>query len=284
MATLSVFEMQSCALGSEEGIDDAAVQELNKTVYEGKSLFEMLDQNGCGMLDRAAARYWLRGSGWCLDDHGLDALLDEALRAGDVHDEGYRYIAASEHAALLDRPTAAAAVGESPNSTPFKPAMRHRPSSLSASGGDARRAMRSPSLGRSVGSSTPHASPESKVAVPSAQKPRVLRWTLPHLIGAAMRNRHLCGPDLNALRGALLRLFRGQRTVRKAQLRQRIADLRFLAGGMTDGDLENLFSVCNIPSSTDVVDLEVLFERMMQAICQPKSEAARRRSSSRAGR
>lgn len=258
-------------------LDDEVV--INKTVYEGKSLFEMLDQSHCGTLDRLSARSWLRGCGWCLDDGGLDALLDDALREADVYDEGCRYIAASQHAAeLLSVQT------ESIGGTPLKPT-RRRSSSLNAT-----RSQRSPSTGRVSVAAAPISSSsiveplliESMVGMASRRAQP--RWMLQHLIGLALRSRHLCGPDLDGLHRALARLCRGQRSVRKSQLRQRMVDLKLVPGVMSERDLEELLALCRVPPAADFVDFEVIFERMTLNICRPKASSGHRQSGIRVDR
>jgi hypothetical protein len=49
---------------------------------DGEVLFAMLDQQRLGELGRRDARKWLRTLGWCLDDAGLDSMLNEAQAAG----------------------------------------------------------------------------------------------------------------------------------------------------------------------------------------------------------
>mmetsp|Transcript_62602 Transcript_62602/g.116448 ORF Transcript_62602/g.116448 Transcript_62602/m.116448 type:complete len:229 (-) Transcript_62602:48-734(-) len=54
---------------------------------DGEVLFEMLDKNKDGVLDRRQARAWFRGLGWCLDNSSLDGILDEAVTSPP--EEGY---------------------------------------------------------------------------------------------------------------------------------------------------------------------------------------------------
>merc|ERR1719253_445692 len=46
---------------------------------DGAAVFEMLDGGQKDALDRFESRSWLRCLGWCLDDAGLDSILDSRL-------------------------------------------------------------------------------------------------------------------------------------------------------------------------------------------------------------
>lgn len=247
-------------------VDGVVVNEAQGIFREGRSMFEFLDRRDAGCLDRVGARSWLRGLGWCLDDAALDGLLDEALESSEVYDEGCRVISlfASEEEVAASPCTADSSVG-----TP-------------------RPAPRTPRVAR-----TSSASP----AVFSAQTPPLWRqrdllrsptttaggWPLPRLLGTALRHRNLCGPDLEGLQGALRTLTRGRKAVTKEWLRQVVAEVQS-EGGLSEADLEDLFELCGVPTSTKHVNVEAMLQSMVEGICQPKARTARRRASSRSRR
>merc|ERR1712232_23054 len=69
-------------------------------LYDGEILFNMLDLDIDGILDRRDARSWFRGMGWCLDDAAVDSMLDEACDDEASEDSEGPPVDAAGHSAV----------------------------------------------------------------------------------------------------------------------------------------------------------------------------------------
>jgi len=230
-------------------------------------MFECLDRREVGTLERAAARSWFRGLGWCLDDASFDTILDEARDSSEIYDEGHRVISLciGDRGAAASPGTAASSTGAPSTSAP------------SAVFSTPRRVPRPPSSSPAAAAQSPQTWRRDLLRSP----PTTGGWPLPRLLGSALRHRNLCGPDLGSLQSALRLLARGESVLSKDWLREVVAEVQSETG-FTEADLEELLEVCGIPSTAKDMKVDTVLQKMLEGICQPKPPPGSRRASSRA--
>jgi len=93
------------------------------------------------------------------------------------------------------------------------------------------------------------------------------QWALPQLFYVAELGQDLCGPDPEALREALRIL--GVRGPGSSKERFKQLALGH-EGGLTEGDVEDMFQLCGIPSNQKTVGLDPLANGIVDSICNPK--------------
>lgn len=93
------------------------------------------------------------------------------------------------------------------------------------------------------------------------------KWVLAELINAAELGQDLCGPHPEALQSAFKAL--GAASSCSKDLFKQLATGH--DSGLTESDVEDLFSLCGVPVSHRQVPTSTLMRGLVDCICQPKA-------------
>eukprot|EP00931_Biecheleriopsis_adriatica_P063847 TRINITY_DN38741_c0_g1_i1.p1 TRINITY_DN38741_c0_g1~~TRINITY_DN38741_c0_g1_i1.p1 ORF type:complete len:257 (+),score=48.39 TRINITY_DN38741_c0_g1_i1:46-816(+) len=92
-------------------------------------------------------------------------------------------------------------------------------------------------------------------------------WALPQLLRVADLGQDLCGPDPEALRDCFQTLGVQGPAASKELFKQLAVGHE---GGLTELDVEDLFTLCGVPAMQRSVGLDTLVDGLVGTICQPK--------------
>lgn len=203
--------------------------------------FSLFDQDGDGALSRREARAWFRCLGWCLEEHDLDLILDEAYDGAPPR-VGVSTCSTASGGDIFAAFAARRSLGGGSEHEPFW------------------HALQSPDSGRERTMST---------SSRSHHMHRGMTWDFATLMRAADAYRELCWPDLGRITKILNTIVdSGRSSIAIDELR----DCMTCYGkrGFTDPEFEELMDLCSVSSTTSVVRLEAMAHLVVAAIREPK--------------